>query len=87
MLHKNSKTQQEFYISNTILLYNQSTLDLMCNKIFTSEVKTYKTKQRVHGNGEILLVNHRSKIPGYDQTTWFSKKAITNILSLNNITK
>ena len=32
-------------------------------------------------------MDHRSKIPGYDQTTWFSNKAISNIVSLKNITK
>ena len=70
-----------------ILLDNQSTLYLICNNIFTSEVNKSKIKLKVQVNGVTLLVSHRSKIPGCNQTTWFSKKEITNMVSLKNITK
>ena len=87
MLHNNSKPESELDLSNVILLYNQFTLDLVCNNIFTSELNKTNTKLQVQGNGVTLLVNHRSNIPGYDQTTWFDNKAITNIVSLKNIIK
>ena len=67
-----------------ILLYNQSTLDLIFSKIFTSEVKKSKTNLEVEGKVETLLIKHRSKIPGYDQTMWCRKRVIVNIVSLNN---
>ena len=70
-----------------ILLDNNSALNLICNKIFKIKIKKSKTKLRVKGNGETVLIKHRSKIPEYNQTRWFSKKAITCIVSLNNTTK
>ena len=87
MLHNNSKPESELDLSNVILLYNQFTLDLVCNNIFTSELNKTNTKLQVQGNGVTLLVNHRSNIPGYNQTKWFSKKKITNRVSPKNTTK
>ena len=74
-------------LRNVILLDNQSTLDFICNKIFTSEVNKYNTKTKVQVNGWTLLVNQSSKIPGYDQTRCLRKKAITNILPLKKTAK
>ena len=59
MLHNNSKHDPEFDLRNVILLYNQSTLDLICNNRFTSDVNKSKTKFKVQGNGGTLLVGHR----------------------------
>ena len=66
---------------------NKSTLYFVWNIIFTSEVKKYKTKLKVQGNGGTLLVKRMSKISRYNQTTWFIKKSITNIFSLKSMTK
>ena len=87
MLHKKSKPEQELDTGNVILLEHQSTLDLIYNKIFTNEVRKYNIKFKVKGNGGTMLVNLRSKIPGYDQTMWFSNKEITKIVSLKDMTK
>ena len=70
-----------------ILLENQSTLDLIYNKIFTSELKKSKKNMNVKIKGGTLLVNQSSKIPGYNQTTCFIKKVITSIVSLKNTSK
>ena len=87
MFHNNSNPEAELYSRYLILLDNQFILYLVCNKRFKSEVNKSKTKLKVQGNCGTLLVNHRSNIPGYDQTTWFDNKAITNIVSLKNIIK
>ena len=70
-----------------MLLYNQYTMDLICNKKFTSKVKKSRDKLKVQSNGKTLVVNQRSEIPGYKIKTRFSNKAITNIVSLKNVIK
>ena len=66
MLQNNYKPEPELDQRNVILLENQSTLYFICNKRFTSEVNKLKNKLKVQGNYGTLLVNHRSKIHGYD---------------------
>ena len=73
MLHNNSKPEPYLDVRNAMLVENKYTLDLIYNKIFTSEVNKSKTNLKLQVNGGTLLVNHRSNIPGYDQTVWFSK--------------
>ena len=34
-----------------------------------------------------MIVNHKAKIAGYNKDVWFSKDAITNIISLRNLIK
>ncbi len=38
-------------------------------------------------NGSDLKITKKCKIPGYKYLVWFSKKAITNIICLNNLIK
>ena len=38
-------------------------------------------------NGGGLKITKKCKIPGYKYLVWFSKKAITNIICLNNLIK
>ena len=70
-----------------MLLDNQSTLDLICNKRLTSGVNKSNTKLKLYVNCGTMTVIHMSKIPEYNKITWFRKKAITNIVSLKNMTK
>ena len=41
----------------------------------------------VQGNCVTLDITHRAKLKGYTYKPWFSKKAITNILSFKNMIK
>ena len=34
-----------------------------------------------------MYVNQKSKIPGYNKMVWFSRRAITNITAVKNLTK
>ena len=86
-LQNKSESDDKLQLRNVMLLYNQSTMDLICNKEFTSKVKKSRDKLKVQSNGKTLVVNQRSEIPGYKIKTRFSNKAITNIVSLKNVIK
>ena len=70
-----------------MLLDNQSTIYLICNKKFTSKIKKSREKLRLQSNGGKLVVNQQSDMPGYKIKTWFGNKAITNIVWLKIIIK
>ena len=86
-LHNKSDSYDKLQLRNLMLLDNQSTMDLICNKKFTSNIKKSREKLRLQSNVGTLVVNQRSKMPGYKINMWFSNKAITNIVSLKNVVK
>ena len=86
-LHNKSDSDEKLQLRNLILLDNQSTMDLICNKKFTSNIKKFREKLRVHINSGTLVVNQQSEMPRYKINIWFSKKAITNIVLLKNVIK
>ena len=86
-LQKKSDSDDKLHLRNVMILDNQSTMDLICNKQFTSKINKYREKLRVQSNGGTLVVNQLSDMPGYKIKTWFRNKDITNIVSLKNIIK
>ena len=46
-----------------------------------------KRPLRIQSNGGEISVNHKAKIPGYNKRVWFSRRAITNIITQKNLTK
>ena len=68
-------------------MYSQSTLNLCCNKKFTSRILKSKHVLHKKSNGGGLKITKKCKIPGYKYKLWFSKKAITNIICLKNLIK
>jgi hypothetical protein len=75
-------------LRNVLLLDNQSTFDLCCNRKFTSSVKTASNALNMTSNGGGLRISEKcKKLPGYKFSVWFSKKAITNIICLKNLIK
>ena len=76
-------------LSNVLLLDNQSTFDLCCNKRFTSKIMkaTNALMMTSNGGGLSLRITEKCKIPGYKYPVWYSKKAITNIICLKNLIK
>ncbi len=72
---------------NVLLLDNQSTFDLCCNKIFASKIIKVENALSVTSNGGGLKITEKCKIPGYKYLIWYSKKAITNIICFKNLIK
>ncbi len=70
-----------------LLLDNQSTFDLCYNKKFASKIIKAENALQMTSNGGGLKITEKCKIPGYKYLVWYSKKAITNIICLNNLIK
>ena len=67
-----------------LLLDNQSTFDLCCNKGIMSRIRKASCAFNMTSNGGGLKFTKQGKLPGYKFWVWFSKKAITNIICLMN---
>ncbi len=74
-------------LRNVLLLDNQSTFDLCCNKKFTSKIWKAINALMMTSNGGSLRITKKCKIPGYKYLVWYSKKTITNIICLKNLIK
>jgi hypothetical protein len=81
------RTFTELDLRNVLLLDNQSTFDLCCNKKFVSKIIKAKNALQMTSNGGNLKITKKCKIPGYKYLVWYSKKAITNIICLKNLIK
>ena len=68
-----------------ILLYSQSTIYLFCNPALVTETSKSSISMRLKRNGGTMVVTHKAKMAVYHKNIWFSKRAITNIIALNNI--
>ena len=85
--HLGILTNVDLDLRNVLLLDNQSTFDLCCNKKFTSQVTKSTNALTMTSNGGGLKITEKCKIPGYKYSVWYSKKAITNIICLKNLIK
>jgi hypothetical protein len=74
-------------LRNVLLLDNQSTFDLCCNKMFAFKIIKAENALSMTSNGGGLKITEKCKIPGYKYLVWYSKKAITNIICLKNLIK
>ena len=74
----------DLYLRNMLLLENQSTVKLFCNKRFVTIVWTTNYSITVKGNGETAKTTRKPYIKVYGEV-WFYELSITNILVLNNI--
>jgi hypothetical protein len=77
----------EVDLRNVLLLDNQPTFDLCCNKKFASKIIKAENALQMTSNGGGLKITEKCKIPGYKYLFWYSKKAITNIICLKNLIK
>ena len=77
-------TSNGMKLRNMILLDNQSTVDLFCNKSLVTHMWQDDHSMTVKGNGGTLSTNTKAYLKNYGNV-WFDKRAITNILSLKNV--
>ena len=83
----NLQTVKKLNLKNMVLLDNQSTVDLFCNRALVTRVwSTGKKTMTVCGNGGTLTTNKKAYIHNYGDV-WFHEHAITNILALKNVLK
>jgi hypothetical protein len=64
-----------------ILLDNQSTVDVFCNKNLLSNVREHSTSMDIHCNAGITSTKLIGELRGYG-TVWYNPTGIANILSL-----
>ena len=74
-------------LKEVILLDSQSTMDLFCNRALVRKIYKSKNKMELNSNGGTMLVTHKAEMAGYHTHVWYDRRAITNILSLSNVTK
>ena len=72
-------------LHQVILLDNQSTVSLFCNPQFASDYVKVDKPLHLQSNGSTVTVYRKAEIGDGDTKVWFSKKAITNILSLKMV--
>ena len=76
---------KDLQLRSVILLDNQSTMSLFCNKKLVTGTRDADEPLTLQSNGGSMRVNQVADI-GKDQSpVWFSSKAITNILSLKEV--
>jgi hypothetical protein len=74
----NVQFYQKSDMRNVVLLDNQSTVSLFCNRKFVENVWRVEEPLELVTNGGHLYTNLKAKVPGYGEV-WFHPKSITNI--------
>ncbi len=82
-----SSTSLDLDLRCVLLLDNQSTFDLCCNRGFMSGLRKASCSLNMTSNGGGLKITKEDKFTGYKFWVWCSKKAITNIVCLKNLIK
>ena len=67
-----------------LLLDSCSTVDLFCNKKLVTKIWESKNSMTVKGNGGDLKTHKKAYVENYGEV-WFDERAITNIMSRNNV--
>jgi hypothetical protein len=79
-----SQSGAEDIPASWMLLDNQSTVDLFCNRKLLVNLRPSSTRMNVRCNGGQRTTTMVGDLPGYG-TVWYNPKSITNILSLKRV--
>ncbi len=63
-------------LRSMLLLDNQATFDLCCNKAFASKIIKAEYALSMTSNSGGLKITEKCKIPSYKYSVWYNKKAI-----------
>ena len=66
---------------NLLLLDNQSSVHIMCNADVVSNIRRSLHPMVLKSNGGKLNIHEVADFEGFETETWFSRDAMTNILS------
>jgi hypothetical protein len=64
-----------------LLLDNQSSVHIMCSPDFVNDIRKSSQSMILKSNGGSLPINEVANFEGFKRETWFSRNAMTNILS------
>ena len=70
-------------MSIQLLLDNQSSVHLMCNPNFVSNIRKSLHPMMLKSNGGKLPIGQVADFDGFEAEVWFLRQAITNILSFS----
>jgi hypothetical protein len=85
LFKQNHGSKTKLDLGEVILLDRQSTMDLFCNSAMVVNTIKSASSMRLKSNGGAIVVTRKAYMAGYHKTFWFSKKDITNIISLRNL--
>ncbi len=68
-----------------LLLENQSSDHVFCNPELFKNIRAAGKELSFHSNGGTLPIKNIANFDGYKESVWFSKQAMTNILSLAKV--
>ena len=80
------KKKYDSDLKTLILLDNQSTTDLFGNKNFLTNIRTVDDSLCIVSNGGEIICKKKGTLTNYGEV-WYNPDAVTNILSLSNVTK
>ncbi len=83
-LKQSANKLKDLDLRGVILLDNQSTMSLFCNRKFVSDIRQSDQPLTLRSNGGSMKVTQVASINN-STDVWFSRKAITNILALKDV--